>query len=136
VPHTLTFDTLHNYDAGEDGISLTVELQSGTARARVLAKLDTGASFCIFQREHGEALGLDIESGTPQRVGAATGSFLTFGHEITLTSLGISFTVTVYFAALYGFSRNVMGRRGWLDRLQAGIVDYEGKLFVSRYDAA
>jgi len=136
VAHTLTFDTLHIYDAGEDGILLTVELQSGTARARVLAKLDTGASFCIFQREHGEALGLDIESGTPQRVGTTTGSFLTYGHEVTLTSLGLSFTATVYFAALYGFSRNVMGRRGWLDRTQVGIVDYEGQLFVSRYGAA
>ena len=136
MPHTLTFDTLHNYDAGVDGISLTVELQSGTARARVLAKLDTGASFCIFQREHGEALGLDIEGGTPQRFGAATGSFLTYGHELTLISLGLSFTVTVYFAALYGFSRNVLGRRGWFDRLQVGLVDYEGKLFVGRYGAA
>ncbi len=136
MSHTLTFDTLHNYDAGADGISLAVELQSGTARARVLAKLDTGASFCIFQREHGEALGLDIEGGTPQRVGAATGSFLTYGHDLTLSSLGLSFTATVYFAAAYGFSRNVLGRRGWLDRIQVGIVDYEGKLFVSRYDAA
>jgi hypothetical protein len=42
--------------------------------------------------------------------------------------------VTVYFAANESFTRNVLCRRGWLDQLRLAIVEYEGKLFLSRYD--
>lgn len=133
--YQLEFEALHEYDAGADGITLPIELSSGSHRIRTPAKLDTGASFCIFQREHGEELGLDIERGVAQRVGTATGSFLTYGHELTISALGLEFAATIYFASIYGFTRNVVGRRGWLDRTRIGIVDYEGKLFISRYDA-
>ncbi len=29
---------------------------------------------------------------------------------------------------------NVLGRFGWLDRIYLGLADYEGKLFLSRYE--
>ena len=38
------------------------------------------------------------------------------GHALTLETLGYSFDVTVYFAAHESFTRNVLGRRGWLDQ--------------------
>jgi hypothetical protein len=28
----------------------------------------------------------------------------------------------------------VRGRVGWLNQLRVGLVDYEGKLYLSRYD--
>jgi hypothetical protein len=28
----------------------------------------------------------------------------------------------------------VVVRRGWLDRLRLGLIEYESKLYVSRYD--
>jgi hypothetical protein len=52
----------------------------------------------------------------------------------TLETLGYSFDVTVYFAADESFTRNVLGRHGWLDQVRIGIVDYESKLSLSRYD--
>ena len=98
------------------------------------ASVDTDASFCIFERGFGEALGLTIEDGEPVRVSAATGVFDVFGHTVTLETLGYSFDTIVYFAVHEGFARNVLGRRGWLDMVRLGIIDYEGKLYVSRYD--
>jgi hypothetical protein len=62
------------------------------------------------------------------------GSFDAYGHTVTLETLRYSFDVTVYFAAHEGFRRNVLGRRGWLDQVQLGIVEYEGKLYLSRYN--
>jgi hypothetical protein len=41
--------------------------------------------------------------------------------------------VTVYFAAHESFTRNVLGRSGWLDQVRLGIVEYESKLYLSRY---
>ena len=57
----------------------------------------------------------------------------TYGHELTLETLGYSCDVTVYFAAHESFTRNVLGRRGWLDQVRLGIVEYESKLYLSRY---
>jgi hypothetical protein len=41
---------------------------------------------------------------------------------------------TVYFAKEESFTRNVLGRVGWLDRVKLGLIDYEGKLFLSEYN--
>jgi hypothetical protein len=59
---------------------------------------------------------------------------MAYGHELTLSALGYQFDVTVYFAADQSFPRNVLGRHGWLQQLRLGIVDYDGKLYASRYD--
>lgn len=48
--------------------------------------------------------------------------------------LGLEFQPTVYFAADENFTRNVLGRQGWLDRVRLGLIDYEGKLLLSDYN--
>ena len=63
----LTFQKLYLYDLAEPGITVPVLLMSGERQTEFKAKLDTGASGCIFSRIYGEELGLDIEKGTPQR---------------------------------------------------------------------
>jgi hypothetical protein len=39
----------------------------------------------------------------------------------------------VYFAEDENFSRNVLGRHGWLELVTIGLIDYDGKLYLSRY---
>lgn len=131
--YQLTFDILHRYGLGSAGIEVPVELSQGRSRVAFPAKVDTGASYCIFQREHGEALGLNVEAGIRERVATVTGSFPVYGHEVRLFVLGIGFEAVVYFAASAGFPRNVLGRQGFLDQLQLGIVDYEASLYLARY---
>ena len=101
---------------------------------RIHAKVDTGATFCIFQREHGEELGIDIQRGERKRISTAAGGFTAFGHEIILESFGWEFASTVYFAEELEFPRNVVGRFGWLQQFRIAIVDYEGVLHLSKYD--
>jgi hypothetical protein len=125
---------LHEYDAGEPGSNVPVRLTAGALSQTALAKLDTGASSCIFRRGIGEALGLEIERGQPQTFSTANGSFLAYGHEITLATLGLEFNATVYFAHDENFRRDVLGRFGWLQQVKPGLVDYDGKLYVARYD--
>ncbi|MFN7945888.1 MAG: hypothetical protein U0Z53_11090 [Blastocatellia bacterium] len=134
MTYQLRFTTIHHYDTLKSGITLPVLLRSGSAEIRVDTKLDTGASFSIFQRLIGEKLGLDIEDGILERVGSVRGSFPAYGHEITLIVLGIEVTATVYFAAEKNFPINVLGRQGWLDRVRLGLVDYEGRLYLSDYN--
>jgi hypothetical protein len=134
MTETLTFATVHQYDTRQVGIPVPVALQIGAKTVSFSANVDTGASVCIFDRSRGEALGLDIERGWPQEISTATGRFLTYGHEVTLSVLGVETTTTVYFAADESFTRNVLGRQGWLNVVRLGLVDYDGKLYLSHYD--
>lgn len=130
VAHTLTFAASHRYDPTESGITVPIRLTAGQESVELSAKLDTGASCCIFPRGYGESLGLNVEAGLPQSIATATGSFLTYGHEISISALGLRFDVLAYFAADPHFSRNVLGRQGWLRQVRLGLVDYDGELFI------
>ncbi len=130
---SLNFNTEYDYSAAE-AIRIPVTLRHGNDEALIKAYIDTGSGSCIFKRGHAEMLGLNVESGHPLRFDTATGSFDAYGHMLTLETLGYSFDVTVYFAAHEAFTRNVLGRRGWLDQLRLGIVEYESKLYLSRYE--
>jgi len=132
VTHQLTFDSV--YDYGTEAIIVPVELRSADKTVRTDAYVDTGATFCIFKRELATALDIDVETGTRLRLSTVTGTFDAYGHTLTLKTLHYAFDVTVYFAAHESFTRNVLGRRGWLDQVQLGIIDYESKLFLSRYN--
>jgi len=129
----LEFDILHQYSLFDVGVTVDLILQSGNLKVEVVAKIDTGSTYCIFERHHGEGLGLEIETGTPLDIGTATGSFRAYGHELTLTVLGIETVSTVYFAESNYFDRNVLGRIGWLDRVKLGLIEQEGKLYLSKY---
>jgi hypothetical protein len=95
----LLFDTLISYDAGKPGISVPVRLQSGGVVIDIPTKLDTGSTYCVFERMYGEKLGFDIESGHRQLIGTATGSFVTYGHEVNVTIQDYIYSAMVYFAA-------------------------------------
>lgn len=131
---SLSFDVERGYSSAE-GIIVPVTLHHGLDRVSFEANIDTGSTFCIFNRGHAETLGLNVESGDPARFSTVTGTFEAFGHLLTLETLGYTFDVTVYFAAHESYSRNVLGRRGWLDQVRLGIVEYESKLYLSRYSS-
>lgn len=134
LAYNLNFDALHEYGDDDTGITVPVILNIRQLNEKTLAKVDTGASYCIFKREHGEALGLDIESGARLSIATATEPFLTYGHQVSLSSLSFHFDLMIYFAARSGLPRNVLGRNGWIEHLRLGIVDYDRKLYISCYD--
>jgi hypothetical protein len=86
VAYTLCFLTTHSYDTAKIGITVPVELAYDTNVVQVDAKLDTGASFCIFERAYAEMLGLDVESGTKMLVSTANSTFECFGHWLKILS--------------------------------------------------
>ena len=52
----------------------------------------------------------------------ANSRFEAYGHEVTIGTLGIEVHSLVFFFADANIVKNVLGRRGWLDRLNVGIV--------------
>ncbi len=132
--YQLDFEQLLAYDTGETGISLDVRLKLSGKSIILNAKIDTGATHCIFERRFGEELGLNIENGIAQRFSTATGTFLAFGHNVTLITEGLEFDSYIFFYADENHKPNVLGRFGWLDRVILGLIDYEGKLYLNYYE--
>lgn len=134
MAESVEFVKTFSYDAGQTGITVPVELRLFGKVASFNAKIDTGSTNCIFARKFGEELGIEIEKGLPKRIRTATGSFLTYEHEVMLTVLGFDFDVLVCFAEDAAFQTNVLGRYGFLMQIKLGLIDYEGKILISPYD--
>lgn len=133
MSEVLSFAESYNYDTLKIGITVPIKLFFGEKFVRLEAKVDTGAENCIFERTHAERLGIDVESGDLVVFNTAAGNFAAYGHELTLSVLGLETYAKVYFAKEESFTRNVLGRQGWLDRVKLGLIDYEGKLLLSAY---
>ena len=63
MAYQLHFSERHSYDSRAEGITIPAVLKTGGKKIELLAKIDTGASDCLFEREYGEALGLRVEEG-------------------------------------------------------------------------
>ncbi len=50
LAHKLIFSALHRYDPAQDGIDPPIRLSIGEKIIDLVAKVDTGASCCIFKR--------------------------------------------------------------------------------------
>ena len=130
----LEFSQVHPYQSKSDGISLPIALRCGTAVADAVAHVDTGASDCLFDRALGELLNLEVEAGEPRAFATAAGRLDTFGHAVVLETFGMSFESMVYFFADPRIKKNLLGRRGWLDRVRFGLVDHDQLLYLAPYD--
>jgi hypothetical protein len=133
----LSFSRAHKY-AGQPGrdeaIVLPVVLRVGEQQVNLVANLDTGASYCLFERSYAEALGLEVDPGVPKVFVTANSHFEAYGHEVTLNTLGIEMHSLVFFFADAEIEKNVLGRHGWLHRVKVGIVDHDQLLYVAGYD--
>jgi hypothetical protein len=134
MAHTLTFKVREKYDTRVSGVEIEVALSLSEANLTCRAKIDTSAQACLFQRELGDLLGLEIEDGHRREFDSIAGSLIAYGHSVTLHTLGLAFDSVVYFAANYGLRRNLLGREGWLSKVRLAIVDYDSEVFLSRYE--
>jgi hypothetical protein len=132
--YELTYSEVVSYPEKDGGILLYVVLSQAGFRVSAEAVVDSGGAVCLFSRELGIALGLDVEAGIPKRLSSLGGPIDCFGHEATLETAGLAFQSIVYFARYPNLPRNILGRQGWLRNLKLGVVDYENKLYLGKYE--
>jgi hypothetical protein len=132
---SLQFEMSYYYGSSPDGLDIPTRLGVADLSVDVIARLDTGATYCIFERKYADMLELDIESGRLQRFRTVAGSFAAHEHEVNLQTFSVAFSASVFFAQDTTFNRNFLGRTGWLDRLRIAIVDYDHMLFLSAYES-
>ncbi len=87
--YSLGFSHLHAYSKFP-AITVPVVLTSDlNARVALQANLDTGSTYCIFEKRYAEWLDLDLRSGTLTRIETPTGSFYCYGRELTMSVFDI-----------------------------------------------
>jgi hypothetical protein len=60
-----------------------------------------------------------VRTGIPKTLVTPGGTEIeSFGHEVTIQTLGITLTSVIYFAKYPGITRNFLGRVGWLRNLR------------------
>ena len=128
--YELKFTNRLQYGPSENIIVPLAISLDGLNRTLLRAKLDSGSTFCVFQRIYADLMGLETKRGVPERIRTTTGAFNAYGHEITLTVVGLEWRATVYFAEPEDFPVSVVGRIGFLDRLKVGLVDYDQLLYL------
>jgi hypothetical protein len=131
----LSFDSQHKYANREGPLNVRTILSMGAQQVHCVAAIDTGATVCLFQREIGEALDLDLEAGPFIQLSTLTGTLRAYGHEVTLQTFDVVLQTTVYFSATHGLERNLLGRIGWLQQVKLGIVDHDERIYLNHYDA-
>ncbi len=134
MAYQLTFGERAVYDSLEPGIPLETVLRHGSRIVRCGAQVDTGSQYCVFSREIGEDLGLEIESGLRKELGSLAGTLIAYGHEVTLETLGLEFNSFVFFSETRKLRRNLLGRAGWLQLVRLAIIDYDQELYLSLYN--
>lgn len=131
----LTFTEKFSYQDESSGINIAVLLSHGEKDILVAAKVDTGAAVCLFSREAGLELGLEVEAGEPTTLHSLGGPMEAFGHEVILQTGELIFQSVVYFAKYPGLPRNLLGRQGWLRNLKLAVIDYDNLLYLNAYDS-
>lgn len=131
----LSFNVVGEYSLSSAGIEVPITLSVGADRSISLAaKIDTGATSCIFNRGYADALGLRMDDGERKIFSTATGSFEARGHWVTLSCMELDVESVVFFAVDENFPRNVLGLHGWLEKFRFGLVHYDRKIYLSHYD--
>jgi hypothetical protein len=130
---SIRFDSEHVYpDDATGGITLSIELQA-VRSVRLFAYVDTGAANCLFQGDYAELLGLTLTDGFPKYFYPAGGGSITaFGHHVTIKVFDYAVDSMVFFTDHPEFTRNVLGRQGWLHHFKVGLIHYESKLYLGK----
>jgi len=86
------------------------------------AKVDTGATYCIFERKVGLSLGLNIEDGLEQPISTATGRLMTYGHEVTLVLVGLSLILLRTLLLILRCSAMYLAVIGWTESSSVSLT--------------
>lgn len=132
----IIFTEQYHYQTTRTGIQIPVSLGFQGNSVTLMAKVDTGARYCLFKREYGEQLGLDVDAGVLITLDSLGGPIEAFGHEVALQTFDLAYQSFVCFAKYPGLQRNLLGSVGWLRNLKLGVVDYDEMIYLAPYDSA
>ncbi len=135
MANQLEFEIKRPFESLPSGISIPFELTQNNLLVSGKAKVDTGSEYCLFQRELAEGLEINVESGVRIPLSTLAGSFHAYAHTVTLNTFGIIFESTVLFLPNHGTTRNILGRKGWLNNLHLALTMDDEMIYLRPADS-
>ncbi|MDQ3010719.1 MAG: retropepsin-like domain-containing protein [Acidobacteriota bacterium] len=131
MSHQLTFSIKNFFRTTEVGLAIPVGLERNHLSTFREAKIDTGSHYCLFQREVADDLEIEVLDGYPFYLTTLAGGFTAYAHTVVLDTFGIRFESTVMFIPAYGTTRNILGRKGWLENLNMALTMDDEAIYLS-----
>lgn len=139
---TLDFDLDHDYNSGADVHQALVHVRvfkKDGIPLSLQALLDTGASFCSFDKDVAELIGIDnIESGEARHIAAAnvdegSGDYeIMYLHEVEIEFLGHKMNVPMGFVPTWpSGTQNLLGMKGFFESMHAAFLHGERRFLVT-----
>ena len=97
---------------------IPIKISAGTSTLRYAVLIDSGADFCIFDAQIGEALQLDVRSGRQEQFGGIQerGGATAFIHKVIINVGGWDYKIDAGFSydiAKQGYG--ILGQKGFFD---------------------
>ncbi|HEU0046678.1 MAG TPA: aspartyl protease family protein, partial [Nitrososphaera sp.] len=97
--------------------ALDVTLIGPSGEDDLVAIIDTGAEFSLFDGRRAAAIGLDLTAGRRQIMGGLAGEFIAWIHEVDLEIVGASFHCEVAFSD-HHIQRELLGRHTFFTQVR------------------
>ena len=116
--HELQYKEVH----GLDGIypAVVIGLIGPAGQDDLLAIVDTGAHYCLFDGRRAKSLGLDLASGQAVTLGGLSGNLPARLHRVTLEIEGARFECDVAFSE-GPIRRELLGRHDLFGQIRLGF---------------
>lgn len=125
-PFTILFEREFQYrpipgiDSSTFFPAVSVGLIGPNAAEDLLAIVDTGAMFSLFNGERAKSIGLDLASGKSIRLTGLSGAMSARLHRVTLEILGTAISCEVAFSE-WPIRRELLGRHDLFSRVRFGF---------------
>jgi len=100
--------------------AVVVGIVGPTGAEDLLAIIDTGATYSLFNGRRARSIGLDLMAGKPIRLGGLSGSLSARLHRVTLEILGANIDCEVAFSESE-IQRELLGRHGLFPKVRFGF---------------
>lgn len=100
--------------------AIVVGLIGPTGEDELLALIDSGATYCLFNGKRAKSIGLDLQSGKRVPLSGLSGPLLARVHRVDLEIMGSRFSCEVAFSE-QDIQRELLGRHDLFARVRFGF---------------
>jgi predicted aspartyl protease len=118
--HEFQYRSVPGLDASLVFPALTLGLVGPAGADDLIAIVDTGATYSLFDGRRAKSIGLDLMSGKSIRLAGLAGSLSARLHRVTLEILGSSIDCEVAFSEI-DIGRELLGRHELFSRVRFGF---------------